>query len=117
MTTTRNASLTRILLQTKLKHTVVVSFRAELELCLSLTLYSSLKAWEKQMTELEIFLVFQKCKLKNRGGVLWQKTVKTLLCCMWIKSESIFLSVEAELSDITSENPCVQLKSGEVKKP
>lgn len=36
---------------------------------------------------------------------------------MWIKSESIFLSVEAELSDITSENPCVQLKSGEVKKP
>lgn len=75
----RSAGLMQILLQTKLKRTVVVSFRVQLDLCLSLILYSSLKAWEKQMAELEIFLLFQKCRLKNRGGAFGQKRVKILL--------------------------------------
>jgi len=70
----------------------------------------------KKITELEIFLLFQKCRLKNEGGAFWQKIGKTFLCFIWVKSESIFLSIEAELSDISSENPSVQLKSGEVKK-
>lgn len=52
--------------------------------------------------------------LKN-GGV-WHKIRKIFLYFIWISSESIFLEIEAELSNILPENPCVQLKSGEVKK-
>lgn len=37
-------------------------------------------------------------------------------CALSGLKENIFLAMVAELSDILFENPCVQLKSGEVEK-
>lgn len=49
-----------ILLQTKLKPTVVFQLQSAVWLYLGLILYHSLMACEKKMTELEIFLLFWK---------------------------------------------------------
>lgn len=73
----------------------------------------------KKITELEIFLLFQKRRLKNGGEAFWQKIDRKKSYCALsgLKAKVLFSqSTEAELSDISSENSCVPLKSGEVKK-
>lgn len=73
----------------------------------------------KKITELEIFLLFEKRRLKNGGETFWQRIDRKKSYCALSGLKAKVLpsqSTEAELSDISSENPYVPLKSGEVKK-
>lgn len=59
-----------------MKLTAVASFRVQLDSYWRVILHSSLKGLGEEVTELEIFLLFQKHSLKNGGGTASQKTKK-----------------------------------------